>query len=67
MAEYTLTLKSASDYRIIKKLLKAFDGAEIVPARYGKSSLERSLDDVRNGRIAGPFDSVEQLMTDLMN
>ena len=31
MAEYTLTLSSDEDYRLIRKILKAFDGASIRP------------------------------------
>ncbi len=67
MAEYTLSLKTAADYRIIKKLLKAFDGAKITPVRQGKGSLERSLEEADKGDIVGPYDSIEQLMNDLLN
>lgn len=67
MAEYTLTLQTASDYRMIKKLLKAFDGAKITPVHPRKTSLDRSLDEAKNGEIVGPYNSVDQLMTDLLS
>lgn len=31
MASYTVTLKNDEDFRIITKILKAFDGASITP------------------------------------
>ena len=67
MAEYTLRLESEKDYRIIKKLLKAFDGASITPVRKRKSSIEISLEEARQGKVAGPFNSVDELMNDLLN
>ena len=67
MAEYTLRLESEKDYRIIKKLLKAFEGASITPVRKRKSSIEISLDEARQGKVAGPFNSVDELMKDLLN
>lgn len=45
--EYTLTLQSQEDYRLIKKLLKAFEGASITPVRKRKSSIEISLEEAR--------------------
>ncbi|GEM_PF-3523209 len=67
MAEYTLSLQSTADYRMIKKLLKAFDGATITPVRRRKGSLERALDEAKNGNVVGPYSSVDQLMADLEN
>ncbi len=64
--EYTLTLKSNEDYRLIKKLLKAFDGATIKPVRKRRSSIEMSLEEAENGDIVGPFSSVEDFMADLL-
>lgn len=67
MAEYTLRLESEKDYRIIKKLLKAFEGASITPVRKRKSSIEISLEEARQGKVAGPFNSVDELMKDLLS
>ena len=66
MAEYTLTLRSDEDYRLIKKLLKAFDGASICPANTSKSHLEEALEEARTGKVVGPFNSVQELMADLL-
>ncbi|MDE7097264.1 MAG: hypothetical protein K2O47_07220 [Muribaculaceae bacterium] len=65
--EYTLTLQSQEDYRLIKKLLKAFDGASITPVRKRKSGIEISLEEARQGKVAGPFYKVEDLMKDLLD
>lgn len=67
MAEYTLSLQSTADYRMIKKLLKAFDGAKITPVHSREGSLKRSLEEAKSGKVAGPFDSVDHLMTDLLS
>lgn len=67
MADYTLTLKNEEDYRLIKKLLKAFEGASIRPQVKSKSQLELSLEEARRGEIVGPFNSVKDFMDDLLN
>ncbi len=67
MADYTLTLHSQKDYRIIKQLLKAFEGASIKPVRKRKSSIEKSLDEAEAGKVAGPFYSAKEVMDDLLN
>lgn len=67
MAEYSLTLRTEEDYRFIKKLLKAFDGASIRPVKQKSTSMDRSLDEAAAGKISAPFHSVEELMTDLLN
>lgn len=67
MAEYTLKLESQKDYRIIKKLLKAFEGASITPVKKRKASIEISLEEARQGKVAGPFNSVDELMEDLLS
>ncbi len=65
--EYTVTLNSREDYRVLKKLLKAFDGATISPVRKRKTSIELSLEEARQGKVVGPFHSVDDLMKDLLN
>lgn len=64
--EYTLTLESEEDYRLLRKILRAFDGATIRPAKK-KTSLEISLEEARNGEVVGPFESVDDLMKDLLS
>lgn len=65
--DYTLSLQSEEDYRLIKKLLKAFEGASIRPVEAPASHLEEVIEEVRNGEIVGPFFSVDELMADLMS
>lgn len=65
--EYTITLNSESDYRILRKILKAFDGATIRPAKRQKSyTIEDSLREATNGEVVGPFSSVSDFMSNLM-
>lgn len=65
--EYTLHLKSEEDYHIIKKILKAFEGATIQPMNTNRTHLEKALEEARKGEIVGPFCSVKELMDDLLN
>ncbi len=67
MAEYRLTLSSDEDYRLIKKLLKAFDGASIIPSNTQKPHIEVAMDEVRAGKIVGSFNSVQDFMADLLS
>ena len=65
--DYTLTLNSDVDYRLIKKLLKAFDGASIRPAQKSAPVIEEALEEVETGKIVGPFKSTRELMDDLLS
>lgn len=67
MASYTVTLKNEEDYRIIKKILKAFDGASIIPIGNNKNHLEMVMEEIETGQVVGPFNSVEDLMKDLLD
>lgn len=67
MASYTVTLKNDEDFRIIKKILKAFDGASIIPVTNKKNHLETVLEEIENGNVVGPFNSVESFMKDLLD
>lgn len=67
MLEYTLTLKTEEDYNIIKKILKAFDGARIRPSKKNEYTIEDALKEAKNGEIVGPFHSVEDFMKDLLS
>ncbi len=67
MPEYTLRLESEKDYKIIKKLLKAFEGASITPIKKKKSSIEISLEEARKGKTEGPFTTMEDLMENLLH
>lgn len=67
MASYTITLKNEEDFQIIKKILKAFEGATIKPIQKKKNNLEQVMDEIESGDVVGPFYSVESLMKDLLN
>lgn len=67
MASYTVTLRSSEDFRILKKILKAFDGASIAPVRTRKSHFEVAMEEAQTGNVVGPFDSVSSLMKDLLD
>lgn len=65
--EYSLTLQSKEDYRLLKKILKAFDGASIRPVSGRRSSIEISLQEARDGKVDGPFCSTKDLMDNLLS
>lgn len=67
MTSYTITLKNEDDFRILKKILKAFDGASIVPAQAPKNHFEMAWEEANNGNVSGPFNSVDDLMKDLLD
>lgn len=55
MAQYTLTLKSEEDFHMIKKLLKAFEGASIKPIPQPKSHIEKALEEAKKAGSLVPF------------
>ena len=65
--EYAVTLQSLEDYRLIKKLLKAFDGASIRPLRKNTPHIEEALEEARTGQTVGPFHTTQELMEDLLS
>lgn len=68
MKEYTVTLNSAADYRLLKKLLKAFDGATIRPAKKKSAyTIVDSLAEVKKGEVVGPVSSVEAFMKEILD
>ena len=58
MEELRLILPS-EDVKLFKDLVKKF-GWKI--GRKKKSGLEEGLDDIKHGRVYGPFDSVDDLL-----
>lgn len=66
MAEYTLILQSEEDYRLIKKLLRAFDGASIRPT--GKTNAEAGREeDEKENKKEIPFKSTKKVVDDLLD
>lgn len=52
MTQLTLNIEDNATVKIIKKILKAFDGVTIInQAKPHKSGIEEAYDDVRAGRI----------------
>ena len=64
--EYTLTLKSQEDSHLIKKLLKAFDGASIRP-QIEQYTIDDALEEVRQDKVVGPYYTSEDLMASLLS
>lgn len=65
MSEYILILQSEEDYRLIKKLLKAFEGASIRP--YGKSNIESDREDEKEKKEEIPFKSTKKVVDDIVD
>ncbi len=64
--EYTLVLQSHEDYNIIKKLLKAFEGASIRPKNESYTIYD-ALDEAHTVKVVGPFQTKEDLMESLLS
>lgn len=53
MTQLTLNIEDNATVKIIKKILKAFDGVTIInQAKPHKSGIEEAYDDVRAGRVS---------------
>lgn len=66
MTQLTLNIENKSLVPIIKKLISELNGVSIAPqVRRKKNGLERALDDIKHGRVSGPFNSMEEVMNHL--
>lgn len=69
MTQLVLNIENPAILPSLKKVLGALDGVSIVkPAKKSrrKCELDKALEDVKAGRISGPFNSVDELMAHLM-
>ena len=69
MTQLILNVENPAILPSLKKVLGALDGVSIAksaPKRKKKCGLDLALEDVRAGRVSGPFNSVEELMAHLM-
>lgn len=69
MTQLVLNIENTAILPSLKKVLGALDGVSIVkPAKKSrcKCELDKALEDVKAGRISGPFNSVDELMAHLM-
>ncbi|MBD5357939.1 MAG: hypothetical protein HDR88_18920 [Bacteroides sp.] len=67
MTQLVLNIADPSVLPTLKKVVKAFKGVTIDnPEKKHKNSLDEALEDVRAGRVSGPFNSVDELMAHLM-
>lgn len=67
MTQLVLNIDDPSILPTLKRVVKAFKGVTIDrPEKKRKCSLDEALEDVRAGRVYGPFNSVDDLMAHLM-
>ncbi len=65
MTQLVLNISDPSVLPTLKKVVKAFKGVTIASSSKKTTELEEALLDVREGRVSGPFNSVEELMNHL--
>lgn len=62
MTQLTLNIEDNATVKIIKKILKAFDGVTIIKqTKPHKSGIEEAYDDVRAGRVCSDANVDEML------
>lgn len=67
MTQLVLNIDDPSILPTLKRVVKAFKGVTIDrPEKKHKCSLDEALEDVRAGRVYGPFNNVDDLMAHLM-
>lgn len=73
MTQLVLNISDPSVLPTLKKVVKAFNGVSIAPARKeavasakkekkAKCGLDEALEDVRAGRVSGPFNSFDEML-----
>lgn len=68
MTQLILNISDPSVLPTLKRVVKAFKGVTIdTPASKSsrKCGLDEALEDVKAGRVSGPFNSVDELMAHL--
>lgn len=67
MTQLIINIENPAILPSLKKVLGALDGVTIAKTtvKKRKTGLEEALEDVRAGRVSGPFDSTEALFRHL--
>ena len=60
-------LRSPRNSKKIRRALAVRWQSELPKANVKKTGLEEALEDVRNGRVSGPFNTVDELMRSLID
>lgn len=64
----TIQIDNPAILSSIRKVLNALDGVRVLPQRRSKtkkSGIDEALEDVRKGRMSGPFSSPEEVFEHL--
>ena len=64
----TIQIDNPAILSSIRKVLNALDGVRVLPQRRSKtkkSSIDEAMEDVRKGRMSGPFSSPEEVFEHL--
>ncbi|WP_300503981.1 hypothetical protein [uncultured Duncaniella sp.] len=64
MTQLVLNISDPSVLPTLKKVVKAFNGVTIAPKKEKKAKcgLDEALEDVREGRVSGPFNSFDEML-----
>lgn len=69
MTQLVLNISDPSVLPTLRKVVKAFNGVTIArPAKEKKAKcgLDEALEDVREGRVSGPFNSFDEMLAHIM-
>lgn len=66
MTQLTINIEDKAMVSVLKKLISELNGVSIASVKKNRiKGIDKAFEDIRNGHISGPFDSVEQLMKHL--
>lgn len=69
MTQLIINIENPAILPSLKKILGALDGVSIAKTTHkkqeNKTGLEEAIDDIRAGRVSGPFDTTEALFKHL--
>lgn len=67
MTQLILQIEDPSVLPTLKKVVKAFNGVTIAkPEKKHKCGLDEAIEDVKAGRVYGPFSSTDELIVHLL-
>lgn len=68
MNTVTIQVENPAILNSLKKILSALEGVKILPQRKSttrKKGIDEALEDVRSGRVSGPFSTPEEVFEHL--
>lgn len=64
MTQITINIENKALVPILKKLISELNGVTIAPQNR-KTGIERALNEIKDGKVSGPFHTVDEVMEHL--